>query len=100
MYEQEKVCGNMVPMRDKSDIEMSADRIGERSEQTARLIMVLRERLESILKPSGPPMPLVGGTTQGIERARSQLDKRLISHGDFIGENNAKLQDLIDSLSV
>lgn len=100
MYENEKVCGSMAPKRDKSDIEISSDRIGEKSEHTARLIAVLSERLESVLKPGGPPMPSAVGNAQGIERARSQLDKRLTSHGDFISENNAKLQDLIDSLSL
>jgi len=93
-------CAVAEPKRDKSDIEIASDRIGEKSENTARLIMTLSERLESVLKPSGTPMPNVVGNAQGIERARSQLDKRLTSHGDFISENNAKLQDLIDSLSV
>lgn len=99
MYEGSAVNAN-APMRDKSDIEVASDRIGEKSEQTAHLIMVLTERLESVLKLGGPPMPPGTGNSQSIERARSQLDKRLTSHGDFISENNTKLQDLIDSLSV
>lgn len=100
MYEGSQAVGNTMPVRDKSDIEVASDRIGEKSEQTARLIMVLTERLESVLKLGGAPLPGAVGNAQGIERARSQLDKRLTSHGDFISENNAKLQDLIDSLSL
>lgn len=100
MYDEAKSVGVTCPERDKSDIEISSDRIENASEHTASLISVLRKRLDSVLKPSNMPMPSTGGNAQGIERPRSQLEKRLTSHGDFISENNAKLQDLIDSLSV
>lgn len=100
MYEEKLSGSSLAPKSDKSDIEMSVARIGEQSEATARLIEQLSSRLELILKPQDTPMHIASSGSQGIERARSTLDKRLISHGDFIGENNAKLRDLLDSLSV
>lgn len=102
MYEQEKACGNMMPKHDKSDIQISLDRISVNTDYTTSLIQELYERLEGVTIPTGPSMPSsTGGSNEpAIERARSQLDKHLTQQGDFINENNLKLRGLLDRLSL
>lgn len=100
MNEGSKTIGVEFPRHDKSDIEMASDRIGEKSEDTARLIEHLKNRLEAVLMPLGAPnAPTVGGAC-GTGPQWSPLEHKLASHSDFIYQSNLKLQDLIDRLAV
>ena len=102
MYDPSKsVCNAApIPVRDKSDIEMASDRIGEKSEDTAHLIEQLKSRLEAVLMPLGPPNAPTAGGACGNGPQRSPLDHKLASHSDFIYHSNLKLQDLLDRLAV